>query len=87
MHLREALRLARELGAFTAAQAAYALGMPLAEARERLERFVYNGLLKAVDVAGVRFYYRDPVEAAEVILSSVDMAALPREERRRLANL
>ena len=87
MHIREALRLAREFGAFTAAQAAYILGMPVAEARERLERFVYNGLLKAVDVAGVRFYYRDPVEAAEVILSSVDIAALPREERRRLANL
>jgi len=37
--------------------------------------------LKAVDVAGVRFYYRDPVEAADVILGSVDVASLPREER------
>lgn len=34
MHIREALKLARELGAFNAAQAAYSLGMPLDKAQE-----------------------------------------------------
>ena len=43
--------------------------------------------MKAVDVAGVRFYYRDPVEAADVILGSVDVASLPREEREKLMRL
>ena len=46
-----------------------------------------GGLLKAVDVAGVRFYYRDPVEAADVILGSVDLSILPRAEREKLMRL
>jgi hypothetical protein len=38
-------------------------------------------------VAGVRFYYRDPVEAADVILGSVDLSVLPRVEREKLMRL
>jgi hypothetical protein len=85
MSLREALQLARWLGAFTAT--AVRLGLPLDETARRLDKAVEGGLLKAVDVAGVRFYYRDPVEAADVILGSVDLSVLPRAEREKLMRL
>lgn len=85
--MRSVLRLARSYGAFTAGQAAHVMEMPLQEAVKVLERFVRNGLLKAVDIAGVRFYYRDPVDAAEAILGSVDLSALPYEERAKLSRL
>jgi len=87
MFLRKVLQMARRFGAFTAAQAAVYLGLPLDEAARRLEKAVEGGLLKAVDVAGVRFYYRDPVEAADVILGSVDLSVLPRAEREKLMRL
>lgn len=87
MLLRRVLKMARTLGAFTEGQAAYYLGMSPREAQEKLDKFVANGLLKAVDIAGTRFYYRDPVEAAEVILNSLDVFALPPEERKKLLNL
>jgi len=63
------------------------LGLPLDEAARRLDKAVEGGLLKTVDVAGVRFYYRDPVEAADVILGSVDLSVLPRAEREKLMRL
>ncbi len=85
--LRRVLYMARRFGAFTAAQAAVYLGLPLEEVKRRLDRAVEGGALRAVDIAGVRFYYRDPVEAAEVILGSVDVAALLRDERERLMRL
>ena len=87
MFLREVLQMAQRFGAFTAAQAAVNLGLPLDEAARRLDKAVEGGLLKAVDVAGVRFYYRDPVEAADVILGSVDLGVLPRAEREKLMRL
>ncbi|MFZ8841363.1 MAG: Fis family transcriptional regulator [Pyrobaculum sp.] len=87
MFLREVLQMARMFGAFTAAQAAVRLGLPLDEAARLLDKAVEGGLLKAVDVAGVRFYYRDPVEAADVILGSVDLSVLPRAEREKLMRL
>ena len=87
MFLREVLHMARRYGAFTAAQAAVHLGLPLDEATRRLDKAVEGGLLKAIDVAGVRFYYRDPVEAADVILSSVDLSVLPQAEREKLMRL
>ena len=34
-------------------------------------------------MAGVRLYYRNPVEAADVILGSVDLSVLPRAERKK----
>jgi hypothetical protein len=83
--LREVLQMARMFGAFTAAQAAVHLGLPLDEAARRLDKAVEEGLLKAVDVAGVS--YRDPVEAADVILGSVDLSVLPRAEREKLMRL
>jgi hypothetical protein len=79
--------MARRFGAFMAAQAAVHLGLPLDEAARLLDKAVEGGLLKAVDVAGVRFYYRDPVEAADVILGSVDLSVLPRAEREKLMRL
>ncbi len=82
MFLREVLQMARRFGAFTAAQAAVHLGLPLDEVARRLEKAVEGGLLKAVDVAGVS--YRDPVEAADVILGFVDLSVLPRAEREKL---
>jgi len=85
--LREVLQMARRFGAFTAAQAAVHLGLPLDEAARRLEKAVEGGLLKAVDVTGVRFYYRDPVEATDVILGSMDLSVLPRAERKKLMRL
>ncbi len=87
MFLREVLQMAQRFGAFTAAQAAVYLGLPLDETARRLEKAVEGGLLKAVDVAGVRFYYRDPVEAADVILGAVDLSVLPRVEREKLMRL
>ncbi|ACB40777.1 Fis family transcriptional regulator [Pyrobaculum neutrophilum] len=87
MFLRSALRLARWLGAFTASQAAAYLGMPQEEAERRLDKLVEGGALRAVVIGGVKFYYRDPQEAAEVILESVDISALPREEREKLMRL
>ncbi|MFZ8840723.1 MAG: Fis family transcriptional regulator [Pyrobaculum sp.] len=87
MFPREVLQMARRFGAFTAAQAAVHLGLPLDEVMRQLEKAVEGGLLKAIDVAGVRFYYRDPVEAADVILGSVDLSALPRAEREKLMRL
>ncbi len=85
MFLREVLQMARKFGAFTAAQAAEHLGLPLDEAARRLDKAVEGGLLKAVDMAGVS--YRDPVEAADVILGSVDLNVLPRVEREKLMRL
>jgi len=87
MFLREVLHMARRYGAFTAAQAAVHQGLPLDETARRLDKAVEGGLLKAADVAGVRFYYRDPVEAADVILGSVDLSVLPRAEREKLMRL
>ncbi len=85
MFLREVLQMAQRFGAFTAAQAAVHLGLPLDEVARRLEKAVEGGLLKAVDVADVS--YRDPVEAADVILGSVDLSVLPRVEREKLMRL
>ena len=76
------LQMARMFGTFTAAQAAVHLGLPLNETTRLLDKAVEGGLLKAVDVAGVS--YRDPVEAADVILGSVDLNVLPRAEREKL---
>jgi hypothetical protein len=83
--LREVLQMARMFGAFTAAQAAVHLGLPLDEVARRLDKAVEGRLLKAVDVAGAS--YRDPVEAADVILGSVDLSVLPRAEREKLMRL
>ncbi len=77
--------MAQGFGAFTAAQAAVHLGLPLDGAARRLDKAVEGGLLKAVDVVGVS--YRDPVEAADVILGSVDLSVLPRAEREKLMRL
>jgi hypothetical protein len=85
--LREVLQMARRFGAFTAAQAAVRLRLPLDEVARRLEKATEGGLLKAADVAGVRIYYRDPVEVADVILGSVDLSVLPRAEREKLMRL
>ncbi|MEM1596976.1 MAG: Fis family transcriptional regulator [Pyrobaculum sp.] len=85
--LRLALKAARELGAFTAPQFARLARISEPKARQLLDNLVAGGLLKAVEVAGVRFYYRDPVEAADVILSSVDLGKLSPEDRRRLTHL
>jgi hypothetical protein len=85
MFLRKVLQMERRFGAFTAAQAAVHLGLPLDEVARRLDKAVEGGLLKAVDVAGVS--YRDPVEAADVILGSVDLSVLPRVEREKLMRL
>jgi hypothetical protein len=74
--------MAQRFGAFTAAQAAVHLGLPLDEVARRLEKAVEGGLLKAVDVAGVS--YRDPVEAADVILDPVDLSVLQRAKRKKL---
>jgi hypothetical protein len=82
MFLRKDLQMAQRFGAFTAAQAAVNLGLPLDETTRRLDKAVEGGLLKAVDVAGVS--YRDPVETADVILGSVDLSVLPRAEREKL---
>lgn len=87
MFLRSALELARKLGAFTAAQAASYLGTSLEEVKRRLDKLVEGGALRAVVIAGVKFYYRDPQTAAEVILDSVDISTLPREEREKLMRL
>ncbi len=69
-------------GAFTAAQAAEHLGLPLDEVARRLDKAM-EGL--AVDVVDVS--YRDPVEAADVILGSVDLSVLSRAEREKLMRL
>jgi hypothetical protein len=85
MFLRKVLQMAQSFGAFTAAQAAVHLGLPLDEVARRLDKAVEGGLLKAVDMAGVS--YRDPVEAADVILGFVDLSVLPRAEREKLMRL
>ncbi len=77
--------MAQRFDAFTAAQAAVHLGLPLDEAARRLEKAVEGRLLKAVDVAGVS--YRDPVEVADVIFGSVDLSVLLRAEREKLMRL
>lgn len=38
-------------------------------------------------MAGIKFYYRNPLDAAGVILGSIDVSSLTRGERRRLADL
>ncbi len=82
MFLREVLQMARIFGAFTAAQVALHLGLPLDEVARRLDKAV-EGF--AVDVADVS--YRDPVEAANVILGSADLSVLPRAEGEKLMRL
>jgi hypothetical protein len=77
------LQMAQRFGAFTAAQAAVHLGLPLDETTRRLDKAMEGGLLKAV--TGVS--YRDPVEAADVILGFVDLSVLPRAEREKLMRL
>jgi hypothetical protein len=77
------LQMAQGFGAFTVAQAAVHLGLPLDETTRRLDKAMEGGLLKAVaDVS-----YRDPVEAADVILGFVDLSVLPRAEREKLMRL
>jgi hypothetical protein len=59
------------VGAVLAEQVVHYFGMPVEEARRLLDELVKKGELRAVEIAGLKFYFADPKEAAEVILGSI----------------
>jgi hypothetical protein len=68
---RGVVKFVRKVGAVLAEQVAHYFGMPVEEARRLLDELVEKGELRAVEIAGLKFYFVDPKEAAEVILGSV----------------
>ncbi len=68
---RGVLKFVRKVGAVLAEQVAHYFGMPVEEARRLLDELVEKGELRAVEIAGLKFYFVDPKEAAEVILGSI----------------
>jgi len=68
---RGVLKFVRRVGAVLAEQVAHYFGMPVEEARRLLDELVEKGELRAVEIAGLKFYFVDPKEAAEVILGSI----------------
>jgi transcriptional regulator, ArsR family len=71
VHRRGVLKFVRKVGAVLAEQVAHYFGMPVEEARRLLDELVERGELRAVEIAGLKFYFVDPKEAAEVILGSI----------------
>jgi hypothetical protein len=65
------LKFVRKVGAVLAEQVAHYFGIPVEEARRLLDELVERGELRAVEIAGLKFYFVDPKEAAEVILGSI----------------
>jgi hypothetical protein len=68
---RGVVKFVRKVGAVLAEQVAHYFGMPVEEARRLLDELVERGELRAVEIAGLKFYFVDPKEAAEVILGSI----------------
>jgi aryl-alcohol dehydrogenase-like predicted oxidoreductase len=50
---------------------AHYFGMPVEETRRLLDELVEKGKLRAVEIAGLKFYFVNPKEVAEVILGSI----------------
>ncbi len=71
MRRRGVLMFVRKLGPVLPEQAAHYFGMPAEEARRHLDELVEKGELRTVEIAGMKFYFVDPKEAAEVILGSI----------------
>jgi hypothetical protein len=70
---RGVVKFVRKVGAVLAEQVAHYFGMPVEEARRLLDELVERGELRAVEIAGLKFYFVDPREAAEVILGSIKL--------------
>lgn len=68
---RGVVKFVRRVGAVLAEQVAHYFGMPVEETRRLLDELVEKGELRAVEIAGLKFYFVDPKEAAEVILGSI----------------
>ena len=68
---RAVLKLVRRVGAVMAEQVAHYFSVPVEEARRFLDELVERGELRAVEIAGLKFYFVDPKEAAEVVLGSI----------------
>jgi DeoR/GlpR family transcriptional regulator of sugar metabolism len=68
---RSILKFVRRVGAVLAEQVAHYFVMPVEEARRLLDELVEKGELRAVEIAGLKFYFVDPKEVAEVILGSI----------------
>jgi hypothetical protein len=71
VHRRGVVKFVRKVGAVLAEQVAHYFEMPVEEARRLLDELVERGELRAVEIAGLKFYFVDPKEAAEVILGSI----------------
>jgi len=65
------VKFVRKVGAVLAEQVAHYFRMPVEEARRLLDELVEKGELRAVEIAGLKFYFVDPQGAAEVILGSI----------------
>ena len=68
---RRVIKFVRKVGAVLAEQVAHYFGMPVEEARRLLDELVEKGEVRAVEIAGLKFYFVDPKEAADVILGSI----------------
>jgi CRP-like cAMP-binding protein len=68
---RKVLKFVRRVGAVLAEQVAHYFGIPVEETRRLLDELVEKGELRAVEIAGLKFYFVNPKEAAEVILGSI----------------
>jgi len=68
---RAVVKFVKKVGAVMGEQVAHYFGVPVEEARRLLDELVERGDLRAVEIAGLKFYFVDPKEAAEVILGSI----------------
>ncbi|MCY0891409.1 MAG: helix-turn-helix transcriptional regulator [Pyrobaculum arsenaticum] len=81
---REILRVVDTMGAATMSQIAKALGKSWGSVQWHVYVLEREGKLKSVKIGAFTYYFVNPKKAAEVILASVDPAALTPEDREKL---
>lgn len=81
---REILRVVDTMGAATMSQIVKALGKSWGAVQWHVYVLEREGKLKSVKIGAFTYYFVNPKKAAEVILASVDPAALTPEDREKL---
>ncbi|AFA38123.1 putative transcriptional regulator [Pyrobaculum oguniense TE7] len=81
---REILRVVDTMGAATMSQIVKALGKSWGAVQWHVYVLEREGKLRSVKIGAFTYYFVNPKKAAEVILASVDPAALTAEDREKL---
>lgn len=81
---REIVNVVEKLGAATLSQIVRAVGKSWGAVQWHVYVLEREGRLKSVKIGAFTYYFVNPRRAAEVILSSVDPASLPLEDREKL---